>query len=135
MTKEELKHIIDLDRRIDSKIRQLESLKQMQGSLSAIDYSKDKVQTSVTSSLENSVVKIVDLQIEINRDIDELVDIKNEARMLINEVKGIEGTVLEMRYLECMKWEEIAYRLTYSIQHVYRLHGEGLLFISKGSIS
>lgn len=126
MTKEELKHIIDLDRRIDSKIRQLESLKQMQGSLSAIDYSKDKVQTSVTSSLENSVVKIVDLQIEINKDIDELVDMKNEARMLINEVKGIEGTVLEMRYLECMKWEEVAYRLNYSIQGIYKIHGQAL---------
>ena len=126
MTKEELKNIIDMDKRIDSKIRQLERLKDMRGSISAIDYSKDNVQCSPTNHLENSVIKIIELEDEINKDIDKLVDKKNEARILINSLEGIEGTVLEMRYLECMKWEEVAYRLNYSMMQIHRFHGQGL---------
>lgn len=131
MNKEELKNIIDMDKRIDSKLRQLETLKDMRESISAIDYSKDNVQCSPVNQLENSVIKIIELEDEINIDIDKLVDKKNEARQLINKVEGIEGTVLEMRYLECMQWEEIAYRLRYDIRWVHRLHGRGLEDMAK----
>lgn len=131
MTKDELKNIIYLDERINSKLRQLDNLKEMRGSISAIDYTKDNVQCSPTNQLENSVIKIIELENEIDNDIDKLVDKKNEARILINSLEGIEGTVLEMRYLECMKWEEVAYRLNYSIQAIYKIHGQALQYIKR----
>ena len=69
----------------------------------------------------------MDFEEEITRSIDRLIDLKQEASKVIDQIDGVYGTVLEMRYLECMRWEEIAYRLNYSIQHVYRLHGQALL--------
>lgn len=127
MDKEELKRIIYLNDRIDSKLRQLEELKSTREGIGSIDYSKDKVQTSLTNTIENTIIKIVDYEQEINKDIDKLIDMKNKARTQINKINGICGTVLEMRYLECMRWEEVAYRLCYSIQSIYRIHGEALL--------
>lgn len=117
--------------RKETDIWRIKELKKIQSFIQGIDYSKDKVQTSNTNSLDNGLIKIVDLEDEINKDIDKLIEMKNQAREEINKVKGITGTVLEMRYLECMKWEEIAYRLSYSIQAVYKIHGEGLLKIKE----
>lgn len=131
MEKEALKEIIYLNDRINSKIRQLKELRLTREGVKGIDYSRDKVQTSVTSSIENTVIKIVDYEEAINKDIDKLIDMKNEARKLINKVKGPCGTVLEMRYLECMRWEEIAYRLHYGIRHVFKLHGQALEELKK----
>ena len=133
MNKEELNNILKLNDRIQSKIRQKEELRATMTGVSGIDYSKDRVQTSPTNSIEELVIKIVDFEEEITRDIDKLVDMKREACNSINRVDGIYGTILEMRYLECMRWEEIAYRLGYSIQHVYRLHGQALIKIKDES--
>ena len=127
MTKEELRDVMFLDSRIESKLRQLENLKNTKDCLGSIDYSKDRVQTSnTTSSIENAVIRIVDLENEINSDIDDFVDMKQKAREEISKVSTPGSIILEMRYLECMKWEEIAYRLNYSIRAVYKIHGQAL---------
>ena len=127
MTKEDLINIIRLNDRIESKLRQKEELKSTMYSIGSIDYSKDRVQTSLVNSTEDLIIKIVDFEEEITKSIDRLIDLKQEASKVIDQIDGAYGTVLEMRYLECMRWEEIAYRLNYSIQHVYRLHGQALL--------
>jgi len=127
MNKEDLNSIIRLNDRIESKLRQKDELKSTMYNIGSIDYSKDRVQTSKVNSTEDLIIKIVDFEEEITRSIDRLIDLKQEASKVIDQIDGVYGTVLEMRYLECMRWEEIAYRLNYSIQHVYRLHGQALL--------
>lgn len=126
MNKEQLRNITQLDNKIQSKIRQLECLKQTMTSLGAIDYSKDRVQTGVTSSVENTVIRVVSLEEDINKDIKRLMAEKQQARKAINKIDGVEGVILEMRYLENMKWEEIAYRLNYTTRAVYKIHGRAL---------
>lgn len=135
MDKKELMKIIYLNDRINSKLRQLDELKLTKETVRGIDYSIDKVQTGPTSSMENVIIKIVDYEQEINKDIDKLIDMKDNARRAINKVDGVYGTVLEMRYLECMRWEEIAYRLNYGIRHVYKLHGQALSKIKKRALN
>lgn len=73
--------------------------------------------------MADAVVKIVDLQHEINCDIDELVDLKQEITRRIKSIPNTEfQLVLEKRYLCFMPWEQIAVDMGYSIQHIYRLH-------------
>ena len=98
MSKEELNNILKLNDRIQSKLRQKEELRATMTGVSGIDYSKDRVQTSPTNSIEELVIKIVDFEEEITRDIDKLVDMKREAYNSINKVEGIYGIILEMRY-------------------------------------
>ena len=69
------------------------------------------------------VTKIVDLQADINRDIDSLVDLKREIVGVIKAVDNTEcQTLLELRYLCFKSWEQIAVDMGYNVRHVYRLH-------------
>lgn len=73
--------------------------------------------------MADAVVKIIDLQHEINSDIDELVDLKRDIMRRVNAIPNTEyRLLLEKRYLCFMPWEKIAVDMGYSIQHIYRLH-------------
>lgn len=77
--------------------------------------------------MEDTLAKIVDMDVEINKKIDQLVDLKKEIFDVIGAVDNKEyRLLLEMRYLRFMTWEEIALELNYNIRHIYRLHGDAL---------
>ena len=77
--------------------------------------------------MADAVAIIVDLQAEINRDIDRLVDLKREMVAVIKAVENIEyQTLLEKRYLCYQTWEQIAVDMGYSVRQLYRLHDEAL---------
>ena len=72
-----------------------------------------------TSTMEEAIAKIIDLQSEINRDIDRLVDLKQEITATIKTVDNNEyQTILEKRYLCFLSWEKIAVDMGYSIRNV-----------------
>ena len=75
---------------------------------------------------EDLIIRILDLEKEITKDIDNLICEKKKAKTVIDKLDGPYKVIMSMRYLECMKWEEIAYRLDYSIQAVYKIHGQAL---------
>ena len=125
--KEYLSQAYHLDKRIDSKIEQLKALNLLATKCTSTLSDMPKSQSISNSRLEDTVVKIVDLQEEINRDIDQLVDLKAEARRLINQVKEPDQQlVLELRYLCFKPWAEIMDALGISETSVYRIHGEAL---------
>ena len=77
--------------------------------------------------MADTICKIVDLEREINEDIDRLVDLKAEARRVINAVSDPDQQlILELRYLCYKPWNEIMTELGYSEPTIYRLHGEAL---------
>lgn len=79
------------------------------------------------SRLEDTVVKIVDLQEEINRDIDRLVDLKRDIVRAIKRVKKPEYQILlELRYLCFKTWEEIAVKMNCSIDNVFKMRNKAL---------
>ena len=95
----------------------------------------DKVQTSgPKNTLEETVAKIVDLEADINRRIDELVDMKQEAFTMINRIPDLDQqNILIGRYIQLKKWEDISEELNYSMQWVFELHGKGLLAFAKAN--
>ena len=135
MIKDELKEIIDIDCRIESKLRQIERLRNKVNYAKSFDYTRDKIQSTKTNSQEDLIIKIVDLEHSINNDIDALVDRKEAVRTVVNNILGKKGTVLEMRYLESLNWDDIANRLNMSIQSVYRLHNEALEELNKAEVT
>jgi hypothetical protein len=67
--------------------------------------------------MEDIIVKIVDLENEINQDIDELVDLKREIVTIIKKIENpVYQTLLELRYLGFKSWEQIAVEMGYSLQ-------------------
>ena len=82
--------------------------------------------------MEDTIVKIIDLQEEINRDIDQLVDLKREIMVVIKKISNVEyQTILENRYLSFMSWEQIAVKMKYSIQQIYRLRDRAHKVVEK----
>ena len=112
-----------LDTRINAKIQQVAALNDLATSATATLSGMLHSPNRGSSKMADAVVKIVDLQHEINHDIDELVDLKQEITRRIKSIPNTEfQLVLEKRYLCFMPWEQIAVDMGYSIQHIYRLH-------------
>jgi DNA-directed RNA polymerase specialized sigma subunit len=86
---------------------------------------------ALTHSMESVITKMIDLEDEINRDIDILVDLKREIVTLIKQIKNTEyQTLLELRYLCFKSWEQIAIDLGYSSKHVFYIHDKAVALIN-----
>lgn len=80
------------------------------------------------SRMADYVMKMIELDEEIDKDIVKLVELKREIIRTINKIDDMEyKTVLEKRYLCYEEWEKIAEDMGYSIRQLYRLHGNALL--------
>lgn len=134
--KEYLSQAFSIDRKINLDI---EKLKEMRSSLygRAVSYENDGSQhsTSGSNSIESALLKVVEYEEKINAEIDELVnkrlEIEKAIRMVNDEVLQ---EILTRRYLQFQKWERIAVEMHYSIQWVFKLHGQALSKIAKIAI-
>ena len=125
--KDYLSQAYRLDQRINSKLEQVESLNGLATKVSSTLTGMPKNPNRATSTMADSVSKIIDLQAEINSDIDRLVDLEREMVKLIKAVNNMEyQTLLELRYLCFYTWEQIAVDMGYNVRHVYRIHDEAV---------
>ena len=131
MTKEYLGQAYRLDQRINSKLEQVASLNDLATKVTSTLTDMPKNPNRATATMEVVIVKIIDLQSEINNDIDCLVDLKREIVSAIKTVANTEHQMLlEKRYLSFKTWEQIAVDMNYSIQHIYRIRGRAIAEIS-----
>ena len=126
MPKEYLRQLRVFSIKIQQKKDELEGLKAAAENVSAgID--SERVQTSPKDRMPDDVSRIVDLESEIHKDIQELLILKNK---IINEIQGLSNPVyieiLYKRYVEYKQFEEIAIEINYSYRQVLRIHGFAL---------
>lgn len=130
--KEYLEQAKYLDMRINSKVEQLSTLNDLATKCTVTLSDMPRNPNKATSNMEDTIVKIIDLQEEINRDIDQLVDLKREIMVVIKKISNVEyQTILENRYLSFMSWEQIAVEMKYSIQQIYRLRDRAHKVVEK----
>ena len=125
--KEYLSQAHRIDQRINSKLEQVKSLRALaEKATSTLKDTKVSGANNVTR-MQDIITKMVDLEAEINADIDTLVDLKREISTTIKQVDNLEHqTLLELRYLCFMRWEDIAVQMAYSAQHMFRHHNDAL---------
>ena len=126
--KEYLSQAIWLDQMIDSKLEQLATLKSLAMKVTS-SFTKEKIcgGNIEKSKMESTMVKVIDLENEINTDIDRLVDLKKDIQDTINMMDDInQQLLLELRYLSGKGWDEIAASMGYDPRTVYRIHGKAL---------
>ncbi|WP_231276906.1 DUF1492 domain-containing protein [Clostridium botulinum] len=131
--KEYLSQAVWLDKRIDSKLEQLESLKSLAMKVNT-DITQERVSGGPNSKspMENVMVKVIDLEYEINKDIDKLVDLKKEIIETINKLSDLNyQLLLEMRYINGKCWDDVATSMGYDRSWILRLHGRALKEIEK----
>lgn len=116
-----------LDMRINSKIQQIMSLNELATKCTSTISDMPKNPNRGGSRMEDAVIKIIDLEEEINQDIDKLVDLKRDIMTAIKAVPNTEyQTILEKRYLCFITWEQIAVDTNYSMPHIHRMHSAAL---------
>ena len=122
-TKNYLSQARYLDMRIKSKLQQVESLNELATNCTSVLTGMPRNPGASTSRMADAISKIVDLQNEINRDIDTLVDLKKEITGVIKAVvKSEHQTLLEKRYLCFLSWEKIAVDMDYDLRYTHKLH-------------
>lgn len=125
--KEYLSQAYRIDQRINSKLEQVVSLRELATKATSTLSDMPSSGTRNIHSMEGIIAKMVDLETEINKDIDTLVDLKREIVSLIKQIQNTEyQTLLELRYLCFKTWEQIAVDLGYSLQHIFRIHDRAI---------
>lgn len=132
--KQYLKQAYRLNELINSDLKMLEELREISTRINSVDTTKERIQTSGSYDKVGDIVsKIIDLETEINNEIYKYVNIKNEIRDKINIVENKDyRLILQKRYLNFEKWEQIAVDMGYSYFHVTsRLHNKAIDSFSK----
>lgn len=125
--KEYLGQAYRIDQRINSKIEQVSSLHSLAVKASATMSDMPGSPNRNLHRMEDVIVKIADIEEQINGDISFLVNLKKEIADVIKAVDNLEcQTLLELRYLCFKTWEQIAVDMGYKVRHVYRLHDEAV---------
>lgn len=79
------------------------------------------------SPIERPMDKVLEIDAEINREIDELQTVRQEIRAALNQLEDENLELLmEYRYIDGMTWEQIAVKMHYGFQWVCKLHGRAL---------
>ncbi len=93
----------------------------------------ERVQSSGSKSrLENAVVKIVDVEAEIDSLIDELIDTKKDIIKTIEQLYSpTEYNVLHMRYIQYMPLQEIADHYGKEYGWATTTHGRAIANVQK----
>jgi hypothetical protein len=126
-TKDYLSQAYRIDQRINSKMAQVMSLRDLLSKATGTLSGAPKAATPNPHSMEDTICKMVDMENEINEDIDALVDLKAEIMRRIKRVENTEfQTILELRYLCFKRWEVIAVELGYDLRYLYKLHDQAL---------
>lgn len=125
--KEYLGQAYRIEQRINCKLEQIKSLHDLAekatSTLSDMPHSPNRN----IHSMENVIVKLVDMENEINAEIQELIKIKEDIKASIQAVDDKEcAMLLELRYICQKSWEDIAIIMNYTVGYLHELHRKAL---------
>lgn len=84
-------------------------------------------QKTLSSTTEDTLIKMLDLSEQINQYIDRVVDLKKEINEAIIALGSEEEkTILEKRYVCFIVWEQIALDMGYSLQNCFKIYKRAL---------
>lgn len=123
--KEYLKQLKTLDNMINAKLLERERIRALATKVTS--NLSERVQGSGSGGIENTVIKITELEIQINADIDKLVDLKAEATQIIDSLEDNKHkAVLSMYYVSNLTFEQVAENTDISSRWVRKIHGKAL---------
>jgi len=130
--KEFLNQAFLLDQRIRAKSEQIQSLNELATSCTATLTGMPRNPNRGGSRMADAVCKMIDLENEIARDMDRLIEVKQQIVAVINAVDDVVlRTLLEKRYLCGATWEEISVDLCFNRRWTFRLHDKALEAVQK----
>lgn len=122
-----MQRVQNIDDMINRKQEQIDSLRSIATS-TAMHTDSERVQSSGTKDkIGDACAKIVDLQAEINRDIDNFVDMKADVMHRIDALDSLdERNVLYYRYFQLYEFRKISQEMHVSERTVYNYHSSAM---------
>ena len=125
--KEYLSQARRLDQRIGSKLEQMATLRSLAQKVTISLCGERVSHTRNVSSLEDTILRLMETENEMNQSIDALLNLRIEIGKQISTLDDPDCIlVLEKRYLCYQSWEKIAADLTCTVRWVHRLHAKAL---------
>ena len=127
--KEYLQQIYKLNELIEHDQREIALLRALITNISALNTENERVKGGIDNhdKIGDVIANIDEYERKLNSEIDRYVDLRNEVHGKIMKVKNNDARlILFYRYMEFMKWEEIAVTMHYTFQWVHVLHKRAL---------
>lgn len=101
--------------------QEIEQVKSLITGVSGIRYDIEKLKKSVSieAPFSKYVLRLIALENEINKELEELIKLKEEIRNTGDEKDQL---LLHYRYIEGLSWKEIAVKFDVNIRTVLRWH-------------
>ena len=129
---EELQQILLYDAKINSKLEELVRLKSLATKVTTAMEGEVVSRSRNPDTMGDTVVKIIEMQDEINRLIDVYVDKKNYFSKIIDSLqKPLYITVLYGHYFHGKPFKKLADELGYTKRNICYIHGDALVAVEK----
>lgn len=121
--------------RIAARQERIEQWRQIAESITANPENASSGGGYPSSKTENCIVAIMTLEEEIKEEITEIAGFELQTSQIIKELLDDLNykTVLEYRYLNYLRWEEIAVRMNYTFRWTQELHRRALLALQEAA--
>ena len=104
-----------LEQRIQTKLHQITALRSLAETMHSFAGNEPVSHTRNVTSLQDTVIKIMEQEQELNDEIDRLVDLKKEILDVIGEVRDLDyRLILEKRHLCFESWPRIGEEMGHS---------------------
>ena len=124
--KEYLSQVGKIQNRIKCLSEQVQFMRDAAESVSSVISDMPRSPNRNISRMENSVIRIVDMETKLQTELDKL-DIANRLISALPEPKWQD--IIIKRYLNTMRWDEIFSEVDLSPRQTYRLHDLALSYI------
>ena len=131
LVKNELMKAFRIEQDINNKMEQIVSLRELATKASSVLSDMSGSPNRNIHKTEDIIVKFIGMEEELEKEINSLLGTKQYVKDLISQVTDREGRIiLEQRYLQYDKWEEIAGEMGYTVRQIFRIHDAALMEIS-----
>lgn len=127
-----LQQVKQCEVRIQIKMEDLEQLKAFTTKVTSTLSDVSVSGTKNNDKMGDAIVRIIELQNDINCEIDRLVDLKKEVCAVLDKVSNEDQhTVLYKRYVLFKTWEQIACDMNMTYRNVCYIHGRALQAVER----
>ena len=137
MTNKEVKDFLNkgyqVKNQIQLKRRRIEDWRRVAESITATIKPVAAFSSMPSKKVEDCVCNIIELQEEIQEEINNLAQVERDIESVIKQgpLDDTDRLIMEARYLNYMKWEEIAVALNYAYRWVLRRHGRAIRLLAE----
>lgn len=127
-----LKRLWAINKRIDDIYERIARCREMATRATSTTNAANISGTGGRSRVEANAIRIMDLEAQLDETIDRLVKERTAIQKAIEQIEDDQAKrILELRYIDRRKWDNVMMRMHISRTHSFRLHEEALLLFAE----